>query len=113
MKTSLILFTILILTHPVSVVNAQAIQPVLWSIMAAPLIATNNLNDMNAATKRILMNEEVKSDTVQNCKIDFNNLGLTGNYHIRDLWMHKIGGKGKGWKGNIGAHETKMFRLTK
>jgi alpha-galactosidase len=124
----------------------------LWSIMAAPLIATNNLTGMNAETKRILMNEEViavnqdklgrqgvrminndtldifvkplendevaiailnKSDTGQNCKIDFNKLGLTGNYQIRDLWMHKITGTGKGWKGNIGAHETKMFRLTK
>jgi alpha-galactosidase len=31
----------------------------LWSMMAAPLIATNNLKEMNEATKRILMNEEV------------------------------------------------------
>jgi alpha-galactosidase len=124
----------------------------LWSIMAAPLIATNNLNEMNAETKRILMNEEViavnqdkmgrqgvrkmnndtwdifvkplengdvaiailnKSDTVQNCKIDFKELELIGDYHIKDLWMHKIIGKGKGWKGSIQAHETKMFRLTK
>ena len=124
----------------------------LWSIMAAPLIATNNLRDMNAETKRILMNDEViainqdkmgrqairkinnetwdifvkpldnddvaiailnKSGTVQNCKIDFKDLGLTDNYHIKDLWMHKIIGKGKSWKGNILAHETKMFRLVK
>jgi alpha-galactosidase len=31
----------------------------LWSMMAAPLIATNNLKEMNEATKRILMNDEV------------------------------------------------------
>lgn len=31
----------------------------LWSMMAAPLIATNNLKEMNEATKRILLNEEV------------------------------------------------------
>jgi alpha-galactosidase len=31
----------------------------LWSIMAAPLIATNNLHTMNAETRRILMNDEV------------------------------------------------------
>ncbi|HKO82365.1 MAG TPA: glycoside hydrolase family 27 protein, partial [Chitinophagaceae bacterium] len=115
----------------------------LWSIMAAPLIATNNLRDMNAETKRILMNEEViavnqdkmgrqairkinnetwdvfvkqldnndvaiailnKSGTVQNCKIDFKDLGLTDNYNIKDLWIHKIVGKGKNWKVNILAH---------
>lgn len=124
----------------------------LWSIMAAPLIATNNLSDMNAETKRILMNDEViavnqdklgrqairkinnetwdifvksldnddvaiailnKSGTVQNCTIDFKDLGLTDSYNIKDLWMHKIIGKGKSWKGNILAHETKMFRLIK
>ena len=66
-----------------------------------------------------LENDEVaiailnKSETLQHCKIDFNKLGLTDNYNIRDLWMHKIIGTGKGWKGNIEAHETKMFRLTK
>lgn len=31
----------------------------LWSIMAAPLIATNDVRNMNEATKRILRNEEV------------------------------------------------------
>jgi alpha-galactosidase len=31
----------------------------LWSMMAAPLIATNDIRSMNEATKRILMNEEV------------------------------------------------------
>jgi alpha-galactosidase len=124
----------------------------LWSIMAAPLIATNNLRDMNTETKRVLMNDEVitvnqdkmgrqairkinndtweifvkpldnkdvaiailnKSGTVQNCQIDFKDLGLTDNFQIRDLWKHKIIGEGKSWDGNILAHETKMFRLIK
>lgn len=31
----------------------------LWSIMAAPLVATNNIITMNEATKRILLNPEV------------------------------------------------------
>ncbi|GGK83409.1 glycoside hydrolase family 27 protein [Rufibacter glacialis] len=31
----------------------------LWSIMAAPLIATNDVRNMNEATKRILLNKEV------------------------------------------------------
>ncbi len=124
----------------------------LWSIMAAPLIATNDLRDMNAETKMILMNDEViavnqdklgrqairrvnndtwaifvkpldnsdvaiailnKSGTIQNCQIDFNDLGLTDNYDIRDLWKHTIIGKGKSWGGNVVAHQTKMFRLIK
>jgi alpha-galactosidase len=124
----------------------------LWSIMAAPLIATNNLQAMNAETKKILMNEEViavnqdklgrqairkinndiweiyvkpldnkdvsiailnKSETVQNIQIDFKELGLTENYTIRDLWAHKVIGKGKKWNGTVLVHETKMFRLIK
>ena len=31
----------------------------LWSIMASPLIATNDVRNMNEATKRILLNKEV------------------------------------------------------
>jgi len=33
----------------------------LWSMMAAPLVATNDVRSMNAETKRILLNEEVIS----------------------------------------------------
>jgi alpha-galactosidase len=122
----------------------------LWSMMAAPLIATNNLHDMTAETKRILMNEEViavnqdkmgmqavrkinddvwtvfikpldngeialailnKTGITQHCQIDFQKLGLTGSFQIKDLWMHKITGKGKKWTGDVTPHETRLFKL--
>ncbi|HKG06083.1 MAG TPA: glycoside hydrolase family 27 protein [Pedobacter sp.] len=122
----------------------------LWCMMASPLAATNDLRNMNAETKRILLNKEVidisqdelgqqaivkidnelttiwlrtlkngdhalailnRSDTSQNIQCIFETLGLTGNFSIKDLWAHKLIGKGRRWKGNVKTHETKVFRL--
>lgn len=124
----------------------------LWSIMNSPLAATNDVRNMNAETKRILLNDEViainqdalgtqavnkikndtwsvfvkplangdtaiailnRSETTQNSKINFAELGLKGVYEIKDLWEHKVIGKGKKWNGKVQRHETKMFRLKK
>ncbi|PVY43766.1 glycoside hydrolase family 27 protein [Pontibacter virosus] len=124
----------------------------LWSIMASPLIATNDVRNMNEATRRILLNKEViavnqdplgkqaerkindgtwnvfvkalengdyavailnRADKTQNYSIDWSALGLGGRYEVRDLWEHKTAGKGKGWKGRVQSHETKLFRLRK
>ncbi|HRD43888.1 MAG TPA: hypothetical protein PLN30_09035, partial [Ferruginibacter sp.] len=124
----------------------------LWAIMNSPLYATNDLRNMNEATKIILLNEEVialnqdalgkqairkindsiwnvfvkplangdvavailnRSEVTQKSTINFSQLGLTDKYEIRDLWLHKNIGKGKKWKGNVLAHETKVFRLIK
>lgn len=124
----------------------------LWSIMNSPLAATNDVRNMNAETKRILLNDEViainqdalgtqavckiknelwsvfvrplangdfavaivnRSETTQNSKINFAELGLKDTYQIKDLWEHKVIGKGKKWSGKIQPHETKMFRLKK
>ncbi len=52
----------------------------LWSIMAAPLIATNDIRTMDAATRRILMNEEVIA-------IDQDRLGVQGVRKIKsNIW---------------------------
>lgn len=52
----------------------------LWSIMAAPLIATNDVRHMNEATKRILLNEEVIA-------IDQDKLGKQAERKIEnDTW---------------------------
>ncbi len=52
----------------------------LWSIMAAPLIATNDLRSMNAATRRILLNREVIA-------VNQDALGKQGERRIRnDTW---------------------------
>jgi alpha-galactosidase len=124
----------------------------LWSIMASPLAATNDLRNMDAETKRILLNQEViavnqdllgkqairkvnndtwtvllkplengdyalailnRTASNQIAAFDFSTLGLNDNYQVRDLWQHKIIGKGKRWKGSVKAHETKLFRLSK
>jgi len=124
----------------------------LWSIMASPLAATNDLRKMDAETNRILLNREViainqdplgkqavlkigndtwtvllkqlengdyalailnRSETSQSIAYDFSAFGLPDSYQIRDLWQHKVIGKGKKWKGTVTAHETKLFRLSK
>jgi alpha-galactosidase len=124
----------------------------LWSIMNSPLAASNDVRNMNAETKRILLNEEViainqdalgkqavckikndtwsvfvkplangdyaiaivnRSEIIQKSKINFTELGLNETYEIKDLWEHKVIGKGKKWNGKVQRHETKMFRLKK
>lgn len=55
-----------------------------------------------------------RSDTEQNFKLDFKELGIEGKYEIRDIWKHEVTGKkNAGWKGKIQSHETKVFRLKK
>lgn len=124
----------------------------LWSVMASPLIATNDVRNMNEATRRILLNKEViavnqdrlgkqaerkvndgtwnvfvkelengdyavailnRTDGAKNYSIDWAVLGLGGRYEVRDLWEHKSVDRGKGWKGRVLPHETKLFRLRK
>lgn len=52
----------------------------LWSIMAAPLIATNDIRNMNEATKRILLNKEIIA-------INQDTLGKQGIRKIKnDIW---------------------------
>jgi alpha-galactosidase len=120
--------------------------------MNSPLAATNDVRNMNAETKRILLNDEViainqdalgkhavckikndtwsifvkaltngdfaiailnRSESAQNSKIGFAELGLNDAYEIKDLWQHKVIGKGKKWNGKVQPHETKLFRLKK
>ena len=125
----------------VPIVEYQS-QMSLWSIMNSPLAATNDVRNMNAETKRILLNDEViainqdalgkqavckikndtwsvfvkplangdfaiailnRSETTQNSKINFAELGLNDSYEIKDLWEHKVIGKGKKWNAKSAA----------
>lgn len=53
----------------------------LWSLMAAPLMVTNDVRDMNDATKRILLNEDILA-------IDQDSLGKQAKRKINDdTWM--------------------------
>jgi len=122
----------------------------LWCMMASPLVATNDVRNMNTEANRILLNDEMiaidqdalgkqadkktandsweifekplfngdyavavlnRSAAAQTTNINFSELGLDGKYEIRDVWEHKIIGKGKSWKGAVQSHETKVFRL--
>ncbi|WP_410809587.1 glycoside hydrolase family 27 protein [Micromonospora sp. 067-2] len=63
----------------------------MWALMAAPLIAGNDLTSMNAATKNILTNPEVIA-------VDQDPLGVQGR-RVRDLgdqevWSKKVQGSG-------------------
>lgn len=122
----------------------------LWSMMASPLAATNDLRTMSESTRKILTNLEIialnqdaackqcerivqdsvwnvfvkplangdvavavlnRGETTQNYQLNFSQIGLTGTYTIRDLWMHQDLGKANRWNGLIQSHETKVFRL--
>jgi alpha-galactosidase len=124
----------------------------LWCMMASPLAASNDLRNMNAATKNILMNEEVialnqdvlgkqcerkiqndnwnvfvkplkngdvavaivnRNKVTADYTLNFAEIGLNDKYEMRDVWQHKIVGKGKKWKGIVQSHETKVLRLKK
>jgi alpha-galactosidase len=124
----------------------------LWCMMASPLATSNDLRNMNAATKNILMNEEVialnqdvlgkqcerkiqndswnvfvkplkngdvavaivnRNKVTADYTLNFAEIGLNDKYEIRDVWQHKIVGKGKKWKGTVQSHETKVLRLKK
>ena len=124
----------------------------LWAMMAAPLIATNDVRAMSDATKNILLNKEIikiNQDVLgkqakminskdgwkilvkplangdvalailntgkkpESYKINFTDIGLEGNYDIKDIWQHTEMNKRKDWYGTIQSHETKVLRLIK
>ena len=74
----------------------------LWSIFMRPLA--------NGDFAVAILN---RSETKQNSKISFAELGLNDVYEIKDLWQHKVIGKDKKWSGKVLGHETKLFRLKK
>lgn len=52
------------------------------------------------------------ADKRQALAADFSKMGLSGKYSIYDAWQHKtIARKVSKWKGNVEAHETKVFIL--
>lgn len=73
-----------------------------WSVFVKPL--------SNGDFAVAILN---RADNAQKANFSFAELGLTGNYEIRDLWQHKVIRKGKKWDGKVISHETKLFRLKK
>ncbi len=124
----------------------------LWCMMSSPLTVSCNIDSMNEATRKILLNKNMiavdqdslgkqairkvkdsvwnvfvkplangdyaiavlnRSDKTLSYKTDFSSLDIDGNYIIKDLWSGTEIKNGKGWKGSVASHETKVFRLTK
>ena len=54
-----------------------------------------------------------RADGSKKANCSFAELGLTGNYQIRDSWQHKVIAKGSKWVGKVLSHETKLFRPIK
>jgi alpha-galactosidase len=54
-----------------------------------------------------------RSGETETASINFKDLGLDGKYEMRDLWEHTTIGKGKGFKGKVLSHQTKLLRLKK
>jgi len=79
---------------------AGKVNNVNWTILLKPL--------ENGDYALAILN---KTDTVQTSAVNFEELGLKGNFQIKDLWAHKVTGKGKKWSGSVNSHETKLFRL--
>ena len=53
------------------------------------------------------------SEQKLNLAVSFNHLGLSGKYSVRDVWQHRnIACNATKWKGNVEAHETKVFIVT-
>lgn len=125
----------------------------LWCMLAAPLMAGNDLRDMSKSTIEILTNKEViaidqdilgkqgykikdfgnleiwlkplKSEDIaicflnrnikaKNINIDWQNLGIKGNYILRDLWKKKnIGNTNKNFIAKIDCHGVILLKLIK
>ena len=64
----------------------------LWAILAAPLLAGNDLSKMSATTKSILMNREVIAVDQDRLGIEGNRVKATGPFEI---WMKPLEGGAK------------------
>ena len=123
----------------------------LWAMIAAPLIAGNDIRDMNPDIEAILLNREViavdqdslgsggrrvskmgdleiwkkplasgdtaiaifnDSNQEMRAVLYWKNLGLSGNYAVRDLWAHTDGAKTTdAFSGAVPGHGVIMLRL--
>ncbi|MEO6965964.1 MAG: glycoside hydrolase family 27 protein, partial [Acidobacteriaceae bacterium] len=125
----------------------------LWAILAAPLLAGNDLSKMDDTTKSILMNKEViavdqdrrgiqgdrvsatgpfeiwmkpleggakavalfnRDDLPYPMTFRFQDAGLNGPVHARDLWAHKdLGTLHRSYTALVPGHGVVMLRVSK
>lgn len=54
-----------------------------------------------------------RSDNANSVSVSFSELGISGEWNVRDLWMHTDEGKATSVSANIPAHGCKIVKLTK
>jgi alpha-galactosidase len=64
----------------------------MWAMLAAPLIAGNDLSNMDAATKKILLNKEVIAVDQDVLGMQAHRAAQTGS---ADIWMRPLAGGGR------------------
>jgi len=64
----------------------------MWAMLAAPLIAGNDLSNMDAATKKILLNKEVIAVDQDSLGIQAHRAAQTGS---ADIWVRPLAGGGR------------------
>ena len=129
----------------------------LWCMLAAPLMAGNDLRSMKKETIEILTNPEIiaidqdplgkqgykiveddhvhyehyevflkplekgdlaicffnRGEKLKKVEVNWDELGITGDYSIRDVWLQKsVGTLDDQLKLNIPSHDVKVFRLS-
>src|SRR5258708_5912139 len=122
----------------------------LWSILAAPLLAGNDLRQMPSGILEILTNAEViavnqdregkqgsriskegdreiwsreltggalavglfnRSDEAAKMQVTWKQLGVKGNPHVRDLWLHNdVSASHDGYEATVPAHGVVLLR---
>jgi alpha-galactosidase len=126
----------------------------LWCLMAAPLLAGNDIRNMNSDIKEILMNREIiavnqdqlgrqakkirddgesevfakpladgswavgllnRNDTADiNIRADWKELGITGEWNVRDLWKHiSLGQYSDNFSIAVKPHQCVVVRIYK
>ena len=54
-----------------------------------------------------------RDDAAKNVDVNFSDLGISGEWNVRDLWKHQDEGKATSVSATIPAHGCKIIRLTK
>ena len=54
-----------------------------------------------------------RDDAARSVTVDFADLGISGQYNVRDLWKHADEGTATSLSVNVPAHGCKIVRLSK
>ena len=82
----------------------------MWCMLSSVLALSNDLRHLADGSHAVAILNT--ADKHLSLTADFTKLGLSGKYSVYDAWQHRmIARKASKWKGNVEAHETKVFIL--